>query len=150
LGRFDTPQALLYDANEGEIATSMLSVPHLIIIFVVALVVFGPEKLPELARNFGKIMAEFRRHTSDLRSTFDEHMRELERETQAIEQRKRELDVREAALRTAQAAPAQPALPAAAPEIEAAVPAIAESAPVETESVAPENTIHRQTPSEAK
>ena len=39
----------------------MLSVPHLIIVFVVALVVFGPEKLPELARNAGKFMAEFRR-----------------------------------------------------------------------------------------
>ena len=36
----------------------MLSIPHLIIIFVVALVVFGPEKLPELARNLGKVMAE--------------------------------------------------------------------------------------------
>jgi sec-independent protein translocase protein TatB len=58
----------------------MLSVPHLIIIFVVALVVFGPEKLPELARNLGKVMAEFRRTTGDLRSTFEEHMRDLERE----------------------------------------------------------------------
>lgn len=58
----------------------MLSVPHLIIIFLVALVVFGPEKLPELARNFGKVMAEFRRATGDLRSTFEDHMRDLERE----------------------------------------------------------------------
>jgi len=58
----------------------MLSIPHLIIIFVVALVVFGPEKLPELARNLGKVMAEFRRHTSDLRSTFEGHLRDLERE----------------------------------------------------------------------
>lgn len=58
----------------------MLSVPHLIIIFLVALVVFGPEKLPELARNFGKVMAEFRRATGDLKSTFEEHMRDLERD----------------------------------------------------------------------
>lgn len=58
----------------------MFSVPHLIIIFLVALVVFGPEKLPELARNFGKVMAEFRRATGDLRSTFEEHMRDLERD----------------------------------------------------------------------
>lgn len=60
----------------------MLSVPHLIIIFAVALVVFGPEKLPELARNLGKIMAEFRRATGDLRSTFEGHMRDLEREAE--------------------------------------------------------------------
>ncbi len=58
----------------------MFSVPHLIIIFVVVLIVFGPEKLPDLARNLGKIMGEFRRATGDLRSTFDEHMREIERE----------------------------------------------------------------------
>lgn len=58
----------------------MLSIPHLIIIFVVALVVFGPEKLPELARNLGKVMAEFRRATGDLRSTFEDHLRDLERE----------------------------------------------------------------------
>ena len=58
----------------------MFSIPHLIIIFVVVLIVFGPEKLPDLARNLGKIMGEFRRATGDLRSTFDEHMREIERE----------------------------------------------------------------------
>jgi len=58
----------------------MLSIPHLIVIFVVALVVFGPEKLPELARNFGKVMSEFRRATGDLRTTFEGHMRDLERE----------------------------------------------------------------------
>ncbi|HXW62105.1 MAG TPA: twin-arginine translocase TatA/TatE family subunit [Candidatus Acidoferrales bacterium] len=61
----------------------MLSIPHLIVIFVVALVVFGPEKLPELARGLGKIMAEFRRHTNDLRSTFEGHLRDLEREADA-------------------------------------------------------------------
>jgi sec-independent protein translocase protein TatB len=58
----------------------MFSIPHLIIVFVVALVVFGPEKLPELARNIGKLMGEFRRATGDLRSTFEGHLRDLERE----------------------------------------------------------------------
>jgi TatA/E family protein of Tat protein translocase len=61
----------------------MLSIPHLIIIFIVALVVFGPEKLPELARTLGKVMAEFRRHTTDLRSSFEGHLRDLEREAEA-------------------------------------------------------------------
>jgi TatA/E family protein of Tat protein translocase len=60
----------------------MLSIPHLIIIFVVALVVFGPEKLPELARNLGKMMAEFRRATGELRNTFEGHMQDLEREAE--------------------------------------------------------------------
>lgn len=61
----------------------MLSVPHLIVIFIVALVVFGPEKIPELARNLGRVMAEFRRVTGDLRSTFEGHLRDLEREADA-------------------------------------------------------------------
>jgi TatA/E family protein of Tat protein translocase len=71
---------LFYDAKTASPRAKMLSIPHLIIIFVVALVVFGPEKLPELARNLGKVMAEFRRATGDLRSTFEGHMRDLERE----------------------------------------------------------------------
>jgi sec-independent protein translocase protein TatB len=102
----------------------MFSVPHLIIIFLVALVVFGPEKLPELARNLGKLMAEFRRATGDLRSTFDEHMRELERESQLRDLQKREQDrAQQEAQRRAQEsaasqppAPQQPSLPGVAPE----------------------------------
>jgi TatA/E family protein of Tat protein translocase len=70
----------------------MLSVPHLVIIFLVALIVFGPEKLPELARNFGKVMAEFRRATGDLKAGFEDHMRELERETRLNETRKHQVE----------------------------------------------------------
>src|ERR1700735_3085692 len=58
----------------------MFSIPHLVIIFVVVLVVFGPEKLPELARNLGKIMGDFRRATGDLQNTFQDHLRDIERE----------------------------------------------------------------------
>ena len=59
----------------------MFSIPHLVIIFVVVLVVFGPEKLPDLARNIGKVLGEFRRATGDLQSTFEGHLREIERES---------------------------------------------------------------------
>jgi sec-independent protein translocase protein TatB len=59
----------------------MFSIPHLVIIFVVVLVVFGPEKLPELARNLGKIMGEFRRATGELQHTFEDHLRDIERES---------------------------------------------------------------------
>ena len=68
----------------------LLSIPHLIIIFLVTLVVFGPQKLPELARQLGRALAEFRRSTAELRGSFDEHMRELEREARTLEQRTRE------------------------------------------------------------
>ena len=45
-----------------------IGMPELILIFVVALLIFGPTKLPELARSLGKGLAEFRRASSDLRS----------------------------------------------------------------------------------
>lgn len=67
----------------------MLSVPHLVIIFLVALIVFGPEKLPELARTFGRAMSEFKRATGDFRAGFEEHMRELEREATIREAQKK-------------------------------------------------------------
>jgi sec-independent protein translocase protein TatB len=70
----------------------MFSIAHIAIIFVVVLVVFGPEKLPELARNFGKIMGEFRRATGDLRTTFEGHMRDLERETELRTARQKAAD----------------------------------------------------------
>lgn len=84
----------------------MLSIPHLIVIFVIALVIFGPEKLPELARNAGKLMAEFRRATSDIRGTFETHMRDLEREAS---------DRRIDSVRPAAGTPAQPSAPAISP-----------------------------------
>jgi sec-independent protein translocase protein TatB len=58
----------------------MLSMPHLIVLFVIALVIFGPEKLPELARMLGKATAEFRRITTDFRYTLEDEVRDLERQ----------------------------------------------------------------------
>ena len=48
----------------------MLSIPHMIVVFLVVLVVFGPQKLPELARSFGKLMAEFRKASNDFMRAF--------------------------------------------------------------------------------
>lgn len=47
-----------------------IGMPELILILVVALLVFGPNKLPELARSLGRGLAEFRRASSDLRDHF--------------------------------------------------------------------------------
>jgi TatA/E family protein of Tat protein translocase len=49
-----------------------LGFTEMAVIFVVALLVFGPNKLPELARNLGKSLAEFRRASNDLRRTIME------------------------------------------------------------------------------
>ncbi len=50
--------------------------PELIVILVVALLVFGPAKLPELARSLGRGLAEFRRASSDLRQSLNEAVEE--------------------------------------------------------------------------
>jgi sec-independent protein translocase protein TatB len=59
----------------------MLSIPHLVVIFLIALIVLGPEKLPQVARVLGKAMADFRRITTDFRVQIEDEMREMERHT---------------------------------------------------------------------
>jgi sec-independent protein translocase protein TatB len=66
----------------------MLSIPHMIVVFIVVLVVFGPQKLPELARGLGKLMAEFRKASTDFRSAFEEEMRDMERQALQAERKK--------------------------------------------------------------
>jgi sec-independent protein translocase protein TatA len=57
-----------------------LGMPELIVIFVIALIVFGPRKLPELGRSLGRSIAEFKKATNELQNT-------LEQEIEADEQR---------------------------------------------------------------
>ena len=52
-----------------------LGMPELIVIFVIALIVFGPRKLPELGRSLGRGIAEFKKATSELQATFEEEIR---------------------------------------------------------------------------
>src|SRR5580704_13444709 len=54
---------------------------EMVAIFVLALLLFGPKELPKLGRTIGKAMTEFRRAQTELKSTFDREMRNLERET---------------------------------------------------------------------
>jgi sec-independent protein translocase protein TatA len=63
-----------------------VGVPEMMVIFLVALVLFGPKKLPELGRTIGKAITEFRRAQSELKATFESHMRELEKEGDSIKQ----------------------------------------------------------------
>jgi len=58
-----------------------LGMPELVIIFVIALIVFGPRKLPELGKSLGKSLAEFKRASAELRNSLEEEIRvEEERE----------------------------------------------------------------------
>jgi TatA/E family protein of Tat protein translocase len=78
------------------VAQTMLSIPHMIVVFVIVLVVFGPQKLPELARSLGKLMAEFRKASTDFKSSFENEMRDLERQAAEVERKKRELQAAQA------------------------------------------------------
>src|SRR6266567_3945122 len=59
--------------------------PETVFIFFLALILFGPKKLPELGRTVGKALTEFRRASSELKSTFDREMKSLEQETELKE-----------------------------------------------------------------
>src|ERR1700733_3682046 len=63
-----------------------VGVQEMIVIFVIALILFGPKKLPELGRTIGKAITEFRRASNDLKASFEREMQTLERETQSIGQ----------------------------------------------------------------
>ena len=56
-----------------------LGFPELLLIFGVALLIFGPKKMPEIGRSVGKALGEFRRATNDLKSTLEEEVRMEER-----------------------------------------------------------------------
>ena len=52
-----------------------IGMPELIIIFMIALIIFGPRKLPELGRSLGQSLNEFKRASNELKNTLDEEIR---------------------------------------------------------------------------
>ena len=60
-----------------------IGMPELIIIFVIALIIFGPRKLPELGKSLGKSLAEFKKASNELRNTLEEEIRIEEQKTEA-------------------------------------------------------------------
>ena len=55
-----------------------IGMPELLIIVAIALIVFGPNKLPELAKAFGKAMREFKKATEEVKESFEAETRDLE------------------------------------------------------------------------
>jgi TatA/E family protein of Tat protein translocase len=89
-----------------------LGIPELILIFVVALIVFGPKRLPEIGRTLGKAMGEFKKATDDFKNT-------IEREVQVEELKQLAsttiIPVHESISRTAPVAPTAHGIPAEPP-----------------------------------
>jgi TatA/E family protein of Tat protein translocase len=52
-----------------------IGMPELVVIMLLALLIFGPRKLPELGRSLGKSLGEFKRASNELRNTLDEEIR---------------------------------------------------------------------------
>lgn len=75
-----------------------IGMPELIIIFVIALIIFGPRKLPELGRSLGRSLQEFKKASSELQRSLEEEIRIEEHHAPAA-----------APAPTAQVAPAPPA-----------------------------------------
>lgn len=92
--------------------------PEVLVILVVALIIFGPRKLPELGRSLGRSINEFKRASNELRSTLDDEIRAEERKT------------------AAPATPAAPAAPHVAPTDPANLPS-----PAAPETVARGNQV---------
>jgi Tat protein translocase TatB subunit len=55
-----------------------IGLPELLIIVAIALIVFGPNKLPELAKAFGRAMREFKKATEEVKESFEAETRDLE------------------------------------------------------------------------
>jgi sec-independent protein translocase protein TatA len=59
--------------------------PELIVIFLVALLIFGPRKLPEIGKNIGKGIAEFKRASDDLKRTIEQEIEQGKAEVSSVQ-----------------------------------------------------------------
>ncbi len=66
-----------------------LGMPELILIFVVALLLFGPRKMPDIGRSIGRALGEFRRASNEFKRTIEDEVaadeiREVEKDLKGI------------------------------------------------------------------
>ncbi len=65
-----------------------LGFPELMLIFVIALIVFGPKKLPELGRSVGRALSEFKKASEEFQESMKAEMKEVEKTAQLDELKK--------------------------------------------------------------
>ncbi len=61
-----------------------IGMPELMLIFLLALLIFGPKKLPEIGKSIGKGLAEFKKASDDLKRTIEHEMDQVKTETTGI------------------------------------------------------------------
>jgi len=92
-----------------------LGLPELVLIFIVALLLFGPRKLPDIGRSLGRALGEFRRASNDLKRTIEEEVATEDLRQVAREAREAtalpSLDAPAGAGERPPAAPAEPTAP---------------------------------------
>jgi sec-independent protein translocase protein TatB len=59
-----------------------LGMPEMIFIFLLALIIFGPKKMPEIGRQIGRALAEFKKASNDFKSQIEDEIRQLEYDEQ--------------------------------------------------------------------
>ena len=83
-------KACAYHASTERKEAHVFSFTHIAIVFIIALLVFGPEKLPEVARMMGKALADFRRASTDFRHVIEQEFTEIERQAREKEEQARQ------------------------------------------------------------
>jgi sec-independent protein translocase protein TatB len=110
---FTSSRRYLWAANRGRYHELFMHFGDSIFIFLLALVLFGPKKLPEIGRTIGKLLAEFRRASNEFKFQIQEELRNME-----DEERRKKLAEKQALEKAAEALPAGDAsTPTAAPTI---------------------------------
>jgi sec-independent protein translocase protein TatA len=84
-----------------------IGMPEMVVIAVIALIIFGPRKLPELGKSLGKSIAEFKRASNELKNTLEDEIR-----TEELQDARKSAQIPP----TASVPPAAPAPVAGAPE----------------------------------
>lgn len=112
--------SLAFMSPHPPILLGTISMVDSVILMIMALVVFGPRRLPQIGRQIGKLMYEFRKASNDFKFQMEEELRQSE---EAERRRKEEERQRELAAQTiseqasVSADPAPPATPAESPYV---------------------------------
>ena len=106
-----------------------IGMPELVLIFVVALLVFGPKKLPEIGKSLGKGLAEFKRASDELKKTIETEIEQSKAEVAAVKEHVVSVQNSLISPPAAETVPSQPADPASVAVADPA-PSISDPRPI--------------------